>query len=69
MVKMQLIACVVQVDQLGVIGGINAGDCARRIAKRIIGRHLAMNMNFSGTAPKIGLQYTTILDVIKGMPI
>ena len=60
---------IVQADQLGVIGGMNAGDCARRVAKRIISRRLAMNMNFSGTAPKIGLQHTTILDVIKGMPI
>ena len=58
-----------QTDQLAVTGGASPGDCARRIAKKIIGRHLAKRMNFCGKSPKMGLKHTTILEIIKGMTI
>ena len=55
-----------QIDQLGVIGGVSGGDCARRICKKIISRPVAGSMNFCGNGAKMGLQHTTVLTVIKG---
>ena len=59
-----------QIDQLGVTCGVIGGDCARRIAKKIIkkiiSRHVAGSMNFCGNGAKMGLNHTTVLQVIKG---
>ena len=57
-----------QIDQLGVTGGVNGGDCARRITKKIISKHVAGRMNFCGNGAKMGLNHTTVLEVIKGAP-
>ena len=57
-----------QIDQLGVIGGVSGGDCARRIAKKIINRPVDGSMNFCGNGAKMGLNHTTVLEVIKGAP-
>ena len=56
---------VLQIDQLGVIGGVSGGDCARRIAKKIINRPVDGSMNFCGNGAKMGLNHTTVLKVIK----
>ena len=55
-----------QIDQLGIIGGVSGGDRARRIAKKIISRPVAGSMNFCGNGAKMGLNHTTVLKVIKG---
>ena len=57
---------ILQIDQLGVTCGVSGGDCARRIAKKIISRHVAGSMNFCGNGAKMGLNHTTVLQVIKG---
>ena len=50
----------------GVIGGVSGGDCARRITKKIISKHVAGRMNFCGNRAKMGLNHTTVFEVIKG---
>ena len=55
-----------QIDQLEVTCGVSGGDCARRIAKKFISRHVAGSMNFCGNGAKMRLNHTTVLQVIKG---
>ena len=55
-----------QIDQLGVTGGVSGGDCARRITKKIISKHVAGRMNFCGNGAKMSLNHTTVFEVIKG---